>query len=313
MRYKKICVITSMIIALMSVTTAYIVDRAVPEVVQAAIYTWGSKGASVRQIQTRLRDWGFYKGSVDGSYGYQTWDAVRRFQQRHGLKADGITGRTTLEKLGLPTGAAQAAGGGGGVVATQTKYTWGSKGEGVKEIQRRLRDWGYLKGAIDGSYGYQTWSAVKRFQSRHGLTADGVAGRGTLEKLGIPVRTAAANTDAARNLHVLAAAIHGEARGEPYLGQVAVGAVVMNRARHPSFPNTIAGVVYQPGAFDAVKDGQINLTPGESSRKAARDALNGWDPTDGSIYYWNPATATSRWIWSVPITKQIGRHVFGKK
>ena len=138
-----------------------------------------------------------------------------------------------------------------------------------------------------------------------------MTGRATLQALGIP--TGQSQSSWERNVYILAAAIHGEGRGEPYEGQVAIGAVILNRVRHSSFPNTIAGVIYQPGAFDAVADGQINLTPDDSAFKAARDALNGWDPSGGAIYYWNPATAKSKWIWSVPITKRIGKHVFGKK
>ncbi len=199
-------------------------------------------------------------------------------------------------------------------------YTWGSKGETVRKIQQKLKQWGYMEESADGTYGYKTWDAVKKFQRKNNLKADGVAGTKTLEKLGIQATKAAAEQGQGgaakagnKDVRLLAAAIHGEGRGEIYLGQVAIGAVVMNRTRHPSFPNTIAGVVYQPGAFDAVKDGQINLEPGESSLKAARDAMNGWDPTDGAIYYWNPVTAKSKWIWSVPISKKIGKHVFGKK
>ncbi|HHW67467.1 MAG: N-acetylmuramoyl-L-alanine amidase [Epulopiscium sp.] len=197
-------------------------------------------------------------------------------------------------------------------------YTWGSEGDTVRQIQQKLKQWGYLKGNVDGKYGYQTWEAVKSFQAKNGLKADGIAGEQTLEKLGIQVKksnqnqgggTSATNKD----IRLLAAAIHGEGRGEPYVGQVAIGAVILNRVRHSSFPNSIAGVIYQPGAFDAVSDGQINLEPDESSLKAARDALNGWDPTGGATYYWNPATAKSKWIWSIPITKRIGKHVFGKK
>ncbi|NLK98298.1 spore cortex-lytic enzyme [Defluviitalea saccharophila] len=198
-------------------------------------------------------------------------------------------------------------------------YTWGSEGETVKQIQQKLKQWGYLKGNVDGKYGYQTWEAVKAFQAKNGLKADGIAGEQTLEKLGIQVEKSTKNqggggaTANDKDVRLMAAAIHGEGRGEPYIGQVAIGAVILNRVRHSSFPNSIAGVVYQPGAFDAVSDGQINLEPDESSLKAARDALNGWDPTGGAIYYWNPATAKSKWIWSIPITKRIGKHVFGKK
>lgn len=198
-------------------------------------------------------------------------------------------------------------------------YSWGSNGDTVKKIQEKLIRWGYMTGSADGNYGQKTWSAIKKFQQKNGLTADGVAGEATLKKLGInessneTTQTSASTGSHDSNVKMLAAAIYGESRGEPYEGQVAVGAVIMNRTRHASFPNTISGVIYQPGAFDAVKDGQINLTPDETAHRAARDALNGWDPTDGAIYYWNPVTATSKWIWSVPISKTIGKHVFGTK
>ena len=206
---------------------------------------------------------------------------------------------------------------------TAATYSWGSTGSTVREIQRRLQQWGYYTGEIDGIYGTATFNAVQRFQQNNGLTADGIVGTATLEKLGLPTGTSS-NTissgetlspeiDLSDDLYILAAAIHAEARGEPYEGQVAVGAVILNRVESPQFPDTIAGVVYQRGAFDAVTDGQINLVPNETAINAAVDALNGWDPTGGALYYWNPATATSRWIWSVPITTQIGSHVFGTK
>jgi N-acetylmuramoyl-L-alanine amidase len=195
-------------------------------------------------------------------------------------------------------------------------YSWGSSGDIVKQIQQRLIRWGYMNGTADGVYGVKTWNGVRSFQSKNGLKVDGVVGTATLQKLGINTVYAQASKSTnsyENNVRLLAAAIHGESRGEPYEGQVAVGAVIINRTRHPSFPNSIAGVIYQPGAFDAVKDGQINMTPDNSALNAARDALNGWDPSDGCIYYWNPATATSKWIWSIPVYKTIGKHVFGKK
>jgi N-acetylmuramoyl-L-alanine amidase len=188
---------------------------------------------------------------------------------------------------------------------------YGSTGEEVKNIQKRLSDWGYYDGAIDGMYGYLTYSAVKKFQAKHGLTVDGIAGPQTLAALGLPTRQqAGGGASDSRDLNLLARIIHGEARGEPYVGQVAIGAVVLNRVRDSRFPNTIAGVIYQPGAFDAVYDGQINLEPDTNAVNAARDALNGWDPTYGCIYYYNPATATSSWIWSRRIVLKIGKHNF---
>lgn len=186
----------------------------------------------------------------------------------------------------------------------------GSTGTEVRNIQTRLKQWGYLDGAVDGIYGSRTEAAVKRFQQKHGLTPDGIAGPATLEKIGLPTGSNSSSYDA--NVNLLARVINGEARGESYEGQVAIGAVVLNRVKHSSFPNSIAGVIYQPGAFTAVTDGQINAAVYDSCYKAARDALNGWDPTGGAIYYYNPVTATNQWIRSRPIIKTIGKHVFCK-
>ena len=184
---------------------------------------------------------------------------------------------------------------------------YGSSGQEVIQIQRKLKNWGYYKGAVDGKYGYQTYRAVRWFQAKNGLKR-GIAGKQTLAAMGI----FPASTLADKNLDLLAHVIHAEARGEPYEGMVAVGAVVLNRVKDSRFPNSIPGVVYQPGAFDCVRDGQINLEPSASAIKAARDAMNGWDPTYGCIYYYNPVTATSKWIWSRPIVTRIGKHNFAK-
>ena len=187
----------------------------------------------------------------------------------------------------------------------------GSRGETVKEVQRRLLNWGYYKGAADGIYGQETKKAVKYFQQKNGLKADGIVGDETLKALGISSGGAkTASTASDRNVELLAHLIYGEARGEPYLGQVAVAAVVLNRVESASFPNTISGVIYQSGAFDAVSDGQINLSPDAQCYRAAKDALNGWDPTNGCLYYYNPSTATSRWIWSRTVMLVIGKHNF---
>ena len=187
-------------------------------------------------------------------------------------------------------------------------FQYGSGGDAVKIIQQRLQDLGYYTGNVDGIYGYGTYEGVRLYQQNNGLTPDGIVGEGTLRSLGI-----LDEVNEQYDLEVLSRAIYAEGRGEPYEGQVAIGAVILNRVDSPDFPNTIPGVVYQTGAFDAVRDGQINLTPNETAYSAAKDALNGWDPTGGALYYWNPATATSRWIWSVPITYSIGNHVFGVK
>lgn len=183
----------------------------------------------------------------------------------------------------------------------------GSRGSEVRNIQTRLKSWGYNVGAVDGIYGAKTESAVKQFQRNNNLTPDGIAGPATLAKIGLPTGSSGSYSS---NVNLLARIISGEARGESYTGQVAIAAVVLNRVKHSSFPNSIAGVIYQPGAFTAVSDGQINVTPSQSCYNAARDALNGWDPTYGSIYYYNPATATNSWIRSRKIVTTIGKHVF---
>lgn len=192
---------------------------------------------------------------------------------------------------------------------------YGSRGSEVIQIQTRLKNWGYYNGYVDGIYGYKTYSAVKYFQAKNGLRIDGVAGSETLGALGIyspRSYPSGASGTYSSNTNLLAHLIHGEARGEPYAGKVAVAAVVLNRIEDSRFPKTIPGVIYQPGAFTAVSDGQVNLEPDGSSYNAARDALNGWDPTSGCIYYFNPATATSSWIWSRPIVTVIGKHYFAR-
>ena len=185
----------------------------------------------------------------------------------------------------------------------------GSRGTEGRNIQTRLKSWGYYSYTVDGIYGWRTAEAVKKFQRKHGLVADGIAGPRTLEKIGLPTGETSSYNN---NVNLLARLINGEARGESYTGQVAVGAVVLNRVRSSSFPNTISGVIYQPGAFTAVSDGQINKPVVQSCVNAARDAMNGWDPSGGALYYYNPAVATSSWIWSRPVVARIGNHVFCK-
>lgn len=187
----------------------------------------------------------------------------------------------------------------------------GSRGETVALIQQRLKDWGYYTGEADGIFGRGTHQAVMAFQRKNGLDADGLVGEKTAAALGISLSgTVSAALYQESELSLLARLVSGEARGEPYIGQVAVAAVVLNRVRSDAFPDTIAGVIFQPGAFDAVWDGQFDMTPTASALRAARDALNGWDPTGGCTYYYNPATATSEWIWSRPVQLTIGQHAF---
>ena len=192
---------------------------------------------------------------------------------------------------------------------------YGSRGDEVKQIQTKLKQWGYYTGSVDGIYGSKTQEAVKYFQRKNGLTVDGIAGPKTLAAMGITSSSSGSSGSSASNstdLNLLARVIYGEARGEVYSGQVAVGAVCMNRIKSSLFPNTLAGVVYQSGAFTSVSDGQINLSPDATAKKAAQDALNGWDPSYGAIYYFNPNTATNKWIWSRPVTVTIGKHRFCK-
>lgn len=198
----------------------------------------------------------------------------------------------------------------------------GSKGSEVKEVQRRLKMWGYYNGSVDGVFGKGTRSAVIAFQKKNGLTADGVVGKATYQALGMNDSynllvggstsggSGGTNGYSSSDVYLLARTIYAEGRGEPYTGQVAIGAVVLNRVRSNSFPNTISGVVYQKHAFTAVTDGQINLTPNETAMKAAKDAINGWDPTGGALYYYNPAVATSAWIFDRQTVTVIGKHVF---
>ncbi|HIU46600.1 MAG TPA: spore cortex-lytic enzyme [Candidatus Fimadaptatus faecigallinarum] len=193
----------------------------------------------------------------------------------------------------------------------------GDTGENVKKIQRRLIQYDYMDGTADGVYGEKTRQAVIKFQKKYGLTADGVVGPATAAKLGVSLSgsvtassTSSSGGYSSSDVTLLARLVYAEARGEPYKGQVAVAAVVLNRVRSSEFPNTIAGVIYQKNAFSCVSDGQINLTPNAESKRAAQDALGGWDPSGGSLYYYNPNTASDSWIFSRTTVTVIGNHCF---
>ncbi|MBQ1376272.1 MAG: spore cortex-lytic enzyme [Clostridia bacterium] len=192
--------------------------------------------------------------------------------------------------------------------SVETLSRYGSSGGEVRTIQTKLKNWGYYNGAVDGVYGSETQAAVKRFQQKNNLTPDGVAGPATLRAMGINTGGAPSYTSSERSL--LTRIISAEARGEPFEGQVAVGAVILNRVEHPSFPNTIAGVVYQPGAFSALDDGQFNVPVDPACARAADAAMAGSDPSGGAIYYYNPQKSTNKWILGRPIIKRIGNHVF---
>ncbi len=197
-----------------------------------------------------------------------------------------------------------------------------SSSSDIKLVQKKLKQWGYYKGSVDGIYGSKTKQAVRLFQKRNGLVVDGIVGNKTLAAMGISAKnlsggsssssstSGSVNGYSSSDVALLARLIYAEARGETYKGQVAVGAVVLNRVRSSSFPNTISGVIYQPYAFTCVQDGQINYTPNQTAYQAARDAMNGWDPSYGSLYYYNPKVATSGWIFSRPTVVTIGNHVF---
>lgn len=194
-------------------------------------------------------------------------------------------------------------------------YSYGSSGAKVQEIQTRLKNWGYYSGSIDGVYGSATTAAVKWFQRNNGITVDGVVGSVTAEKLGIALgssSTSSGTSGASSDIYLLARAVYGEARGEAYKGQVAIAAVILNRVESSSFPNTIAKVIYQPGAFTIVSDGQINLTPDNTAITAAKDAMNGYDPTGGALFYYNPSKTTNAYMLSKTVTLVIGNHNFCK-
>lgn len=204
---------------------------------------------------------------------------------------------------------------------------WGSQGETVRTLQWRLQQWGYYRGSIDGVYGQATYDAVIRFQRQNGVyPVDGVVGANTWRALGllnsVSSRTTAGTAQAAPaasyvstndQVNLLARVVAAEAEGEPFTGQVAVAAVILNRIEHPGFPNTLSGVVYQPHAFESVSNGLVwRRTPSNEAVRAAQSALNGWDPTYGSTFFWNPSKPVSAWIWSRPIVVRIGNHVFAR-
>ena len=195
--------------------------------------------------------------------------------------------------------------------ASASVVAWGSRGSQVSLVQQKLKQYGYYDGAVDGVFGKETYNAVVWFQEKNGLKADGAVGPSTAAALGITLTgTVSASTYQESEVRILARLVSGEARGEPYVGQVAVAAVVLNRVKSPAFPNTISGVIFQTGAFDAVWDGQFDMEPTENSVRAARDALNGWDPTGGCLYYYNPSPATNSWIWTRQVQLTIGKHAF---
>ncbi len=293
----------------------------------AAILKKGAKGGDVYELQGRLKHLGFYTGSVDGVFGQRTYLAVRLFQYEFGLKIDGIVGPKTKLKLWKSTKHWRPE-----MTRTKAKETVlkrGSRGGNVWDLQGRLKYIGFYTGKVDGHYGERTYRAVRLFQYEFGLKIDGVAGSKTLQKLRAatknytpdkiekkPKQAKTASVPKSsygfsnNDIHLLAQAVYAEGRGEPYTGQVAIAAVILNRIESEKFPDSVSGVIFQPLAFEAVADGQIWMQPDESAKKAVRDALNGWDPSGGALYYFNPDRATSKWIWNRPQIKKIGKHIF---
>jgi N-acetylmuramoyl-L-alanine amidase len=249
----------------------------------------GSTGEDVIELQSRLQYIGYYNGNIDGVFGWGTYWAVRNFQYEFGLPIDGLVGQETKDKL-----------------VKASKYNK----EFVKKQINQGKDFSHYGGT----------DLAK--QSEGGGKAGGAGGGGggtpakqgtTPEKAETPQKPTAVNIPngfSQNDIQLMANAVYGEARGEPYEGQVAVAAVILNRIDSPSFPNTVAGVIFEPGAFTAVADGQIWLTPNERAKEAVMDAIQGWDPSENAQYYFNPVTATSKWIWSRPQIKKIGKHIF---
>lgn len=265
----------------------------------------GSSGATVKQVQQKLKDLGYYNGAVDGVFGENTKSAVIKFQKAKGLTADGVAGSATLSALGI------------GKSNSSATLRQGDQGNKVKEVQQKLKNWGYYSGAADGIFGQETKNAVIQFQKNNGLPADGVVGAKTFAAMGIAPGAADKKNNTAGvsnkdDSDLLARVIHAEAEGEPYIGKVAVAAVLLNRIESPQFPNSLSGVIYQKNAISSVYNGRMNNNPGADSVKAANDALNGWDPTYGCLYFWNPDTSTSAWIKRLTPIMRFGKHVFSK-
>ncbi|MDL2225463.1 spore cortex-lytic enzyme [Eubacteriales bacterium OttesenSCG-928-M02] len=294
----------------------------------------GDRGEAVREVQERLIAWGFLEGNADGVFGSGTEDAVKRYQRRYGLNADGIVGKSTAAHMGVKLtddGSGQA----GSATSTGNAIRRGDRGNTVKTLQQRLSAWGYYSGSVDGIFGASTEEAVKKYQKRYGMKVDGIVGKETAAHMGIQLTGSGGGTSTGGNqgnnndsgsntsgsgsgnlnqgdVNLLARAVYGEARGEPYKGQVAIAAVILNRVKHAQFPNSISGVIYQPGAFSIVADGQINLQPDETALRAARDAMNGYDPTSGCVFYYNPNKTSNSFMHGLPTVVTIGQHRFSR-
>lgn len=255
----------------------------------------GAVGDDVIELQSRLQYLGFYNGKIDGVFGWGTYWALRNFQYEFGMPIDGLAGQETKNKL-----------------VKATKYNE----QHVKEQINKGNDFTHYGGvdldkqkeAPQSGGGQQAKSSQPQTQKNQTPAANKQNQAPAQKPTAANVPTGFSQND----IQLMANAVYGEARGEPYIGQVAVAAVILNRVESATFPNTVSGVIFEPRAFTAVADGQIWLTPNEQAKKAVLDALNGWDPTGNAIYYFNPDTATSGWIWTRPQIKKIGKHIFCK-
>lgn len=273
MKRKKVIINYFIFVACFFISLAFIDGKHKVHAFSNQVIQRGAVGDDVIELQSRLQYTGYYHGKIDGVFGWSTYWALRNFQYKFGLPIDGLAGQTTKNKL-----------------VKASKY-----------------DKQYVKSKI---------SQGKKFSYYGGTKTKKQSISNPTKKPAAKVKkTTAANTPngfSQNDIRLMSNAVYGESRGEPYIGQVAVAAVILNRVSSSSFPNTSSGVIFEPGAFTAVADGQIWLTPNQTARKAVVDAINGWDPTGEALYYFNPATATSKWIWSRPQIKRIGKHIFCK-
>ncbi|RYG73625.1 spore cortex-lytic enzyme [Lentibacillus lipolyticus] len=288
MTYKKLFLFMMMCFLVMGLHSSYTpkpVNAFTSQVIQQ-----GATGEDVIELQARLQYNGFYKGKIDGVFGWGTYWALRNFQEEFGLEVDGFAGPKTKKKL-----------------ADATKYDAGF----VKEQIRKGNEFTYY-GGVDKS---KQSKPPKQQSNTGGNAKNNQTGTNKAADNNVNVEPTAVNVPqgySQNDIQLMANAVHGESRGEPYVGQVAVAAVILNRVESPTFPNTVSGVIFEPRAFTAVADGQIWLEPNETSRKAVLDAINGWDPSGNALYYFNPNTATSDWIWTRPQIKKIGKHIYAK-
>ncbi|WP_068671988.1 spore cortex-lytic enzyme [Oceanobacillus sp. Castelsardo] len=255
----------------------------------------GAVGDDVIELQARLQYIGFYNGKIDGVFGWGTYWALRNFQYEFGMEIDGLAGQTTKDKL-----------------VQVTNYDKAYVKKQIESGNKFTHYGGVDKNKQSSPPKSNNQSGAKQQPSNNNQASNsnqqGQATGGGPNVTAVNVPQGFSQND----IQLMANAVYGEARGEPYEGQVAVAAVILNRLESPTFPNTVSGVIFEPRAFTAVADGQIWLTPNETARKAVLDAINGWDPTGNAQYYFNPDTATSAWIWSRPQIKQIGKHIFCK-